>query len=411
MTLRTATGPFLVAALLALPACGGGGTTAPPGDGEEPTATEAPNTDETANTDATTASSYRIGESVSLDGYMGPYGVRMHEGAQLAVKLTNDDGGVNGVPIDFISQNEASRDEQVLTVMERLIQREDVLAIHGPTGTDMAKAGWPYAAQHGVPVITSTTAPDITEIGECTFRYSLPESDLYPASAQAIKEELNPETAVLVFAHDESYSSSNAPFMEEALTEAGIEVVDVMEHSMDDLDFAPLVTRIGNVDPDLIATTTLPEPGASLMKEARRQGLEQPFLGGNAFNTPDIIELAGEAAEGLIVGAPWFLDSPHEANQQFLEAYREEFDKDPDQFAAQAFHGVTIIIEAIRAAEDRLAQSDDLDAQRTAVCEAMQDTENVDGPLGPVTFDETRTPKPDAVTVIQVRDGKFQVFP
>ncbi len=337
---------------------------------------------------------------------MGIYGKQTHDAMVLAIDEVNAAGGINGAQVELVSYDEASRREQVVAIMERLIKRDQVLAIHGPTGTDMAKAGWPYAAENGVPVIASTTAPKMTDIGTCTFRYSLPESALYPVAAAAVKAKFQPKSAVLVYAKDESYSATNAPFMEAALKEVGISVLASLTHSMQDVDFSALVTRIKALNPDIIAMTALPEPGINLMREARRQGMTQRFVGGNAFNTPKIIELGKEAAEGLVVATPWFMGNTDPANQKFVASYQKRYGKQPDQFAAQAYHGLLVMFEGIRTAK----LGADVKANRQAICEGMKRAKAVSGPLGQFTFDGTRTPVAEAVAVIEVKQGQFALF-
>lgn len=348
----------------------------------------------------------RLGESVSLQGYMGIYGNQMHQATVLAVEEVNQQGGINGRKIKLFSYDEASSREQVLSVMERLIQSDQVLAIHGPSGTAMAKVGWPYSVRFGVPVITSTTAPGMTDIGPCTFRYSLPESELYPIAVKLVAAKLHPKTAVLVYAKDEAYSATNAPFMKRALEANGITILAETAHTMQDVNYSALVTRIKGLKPDLIAITTLPEPGINLIREARRMGLTQTFVGGNAFNTPKIIELGASAAEGLIVGTPWFIGNAAKGNKSFVEAYGKRWNQAPDQFAAQGYQGMQVIFTALRNTQ----LTGDTAKDRAALCRAMTEIKDVPGPLEPFNFDATRSPKPTGISVIQVKRGTFALF-
>ena len=348
----------------------------------------------------------RIGESVSLQGYMGIYGKQMHQGAMLAVEQVNKEGGIKGRPVEFIWYEEASSRERVLTNMTRLCERDEVIAITGPTGTVMSKVGWPIAARHGVPVITSTTAPKITEIGSCCFRYSLPESEVYPVAVKKIVNKFKPRNAVVVYAKDESYSATNKPFMVSALEHNNVAVLDEISHPMQAVDYSALVTKIKGLNPDLIAMTTLPEPGINTMRAARRMGLTQPFLGGNAFNTPRIIELGEQSAEGLMVGTPWFKGNADPVNRDFVEAYKERFDEEPDQFAAQSYHGMLVVFAGLRSIE----LTGNLKNDRAALCKAMTKVKDVPGPLGRFNFDSTRSPRAEGVVVIQVKNGEFVLF-
>ena len=71
------------------------------------------------------------------------------------------------------------------------------------------------------------------------------------------------------------------------------------------------------------------------------------MIGGNGFNSPKIAEIAGDAAEGTLVGSPWFIGKADPASQKFVEAYKAKYNAEPDQFAAQAYDTLFIVAKAI----------------------------------------------------------------
>lgn len=136
------------------------------------------------------------------------------------------------------------------------------------------------------------------------------------------------------------------------------------------------------------------------MKQARSAGIDTPFVGGNGFNSPEVIEIAGDSSDGLIVGTPYFAESDDPDVEEFVENYTDEVGKAPDQFAAQAYDGLYIVAEAL----DRAGDND-----RDALRDALSETEDFDGVLANISFDEDGDVVMDP-QVLEIKDGEFQLF-
>ena len=95
--------------------------------------------------------------------------------------------------------------------------------------------------------------------------------------------------------------------------------------------------------------SALIEAAIPLVTQARELGIDVPIIGGNGFNNPRLMADAGEAAEGVVVGAAWNSSSDNPENAAFLEDFEAKYDAQPDQFAAQAYAGLMLVDEAVRA--------------------------------------------------------------
>ena len=125
------------------------------------------------------------------------------------------------------------------------------------------------------------------------------------------------------------------------------------------------------------------------------------IIGGNGFNSPALIKNAGEASEGVIVGAAWNISSTHPLNVKFVDDYTKKYTRPPDQFAAQAFAGVHIVYQAAKAA----GTADN----RKAIRDALVKVKGLDTLLGKFSFTEGRDAD-HAPVVQEVKGGKFSVF-
>ncbi len=125
-------------------------------------------------------------------------------------------------------------------------------------------------------------------------------------------------------------------------------------------------------------------------------------IGGNGLNAPKVGEIAGEAADGTIVGSPWFIGKATPANETFVTAYKAKYTDSPDQFAAQAYDTLKLVAKAITAAGE---------ADPEKIKGALAKTSH-EGVMGKLAFTEDRNPADTSgVVVLEMRGGKFQILP
>ena len=169
-----------------------------------------------------------------------------------------------------------------------------------------------------------------------------------------------------------------------------------------DQDFSAQLTKIKGLKPDAIGLSALVEPVSGVVLQARQLGIghETQFIGGNGSNSPKLGEIAGAAADGLIVGSPWFLGKPEKLSETFVAAFQAKYGKSPDQFAAQAYDAMFIAAAAI----DR-AGAADADKIRDALTKT-----SYSGVMGPFTFTPGRDPaSTEGVVVLEMQGGKFGI--
>jgi branched-chain amino acid transport system substrate-binding protein len=391
---------FLGLAALLLAACGDGtDETVDDADGEA-TVDDADDADDAAGPDdgATLDEPVRIGVVFSQTAGAAVYGEAQRAAAELAAEEINDAGDVQ---IELVIEDDASDPSQGITAYERLIQQENVSALIGPTLSNVFFSAGPLAQDAGIPALgVSTTADGITDIGDYIFRNALTERQVIPDTITAAIEEFDVERVAILHADDDAFTVSGYEIMLEAAEELGLEVVSDQSFATGDSDFSAQLTSARDQDPDALLVSALAEEGALLLTQAADLGLDVPVVGGNGFNSPAIIEQAGEDAEGVLVGAAWNGAADDPINQDFKAAYEERTGGQPDQFAAQAYAGVYLFAQAIEAAGS---------GEPDAIRDALAQIEGVETVLGSFSFTEDRDADHTGVTQI-VRDGEFQIL-
>lgn len=322
-----------------------------------------------------------LGSIFSTSGPGAAFGPQQLRAARLAVERVNADGGIDGRRLQLIQRDDGGDPERTPEAMRELIEEQGALAILGPTFSNAAATGDPVADELGTPVLAvSNTGEGI--VGQCpypcelVFRDSLGERSAIPANVRALIAE-NPETAAAVVAYprDDPFAKQSAAIATRAFNDNNATVAEYPFEGPADLDWLP-----GRPEA-LMITASSGDVAAEAIGAAREGGYEGPILGGNAFNSSVAASRAGAAGEGARSAAAWYAGNDSDANDAFIDAYRDAFDSDPDQFAAQAYTGVLLLAEAARSA----ALGGDLAADRLALAEALAKVE-METPLGPFRF-------------------------
>ena len=346
----------------------------------------------------------QLGAIEILSGPNAAYGTAIKAGLDLALAEVNKQGVLGGRKIVLTVEDSAANKDQAINAARKLIGRDKVVAIIGPTLSNEMFAVGPVANERHIPILgTSTTASGITAIGDYVFRTSLPESDVIPVTLKKAQSK-GVKSIALMYANDDAFSKSGFDVMKAAAEKAGLQIVDIESFGSKDSDFSAQLTKIKALKPDAIGISALVEPVSGVLLAARQLGFgpETLFIGGNGSNSPKLGEIAGKAADGLIVGSPWFVGKSTPVNVKFVADFREKYSRDPDQFAAQAYDAMKIMAAAI----DRAGATDAVKLR-----ESLLQTK-FDGVMGPFSFTPGRDPaSTEGVVVLAMQNGQFTIAP
>lgn len=345
-----------------------------------------------------------IGAIEILTGPNSRYGVAIKNGFDLALDEVNKTGVLGGKKLVIQYEDTAGNKDQAVNAARKLIGLAKAPIILGPTLSNEMFAAGPVANGQKVPIVgTSTTAVGITAIGPYVFRTSLPESDVIPVTLKAAQAKFGIKKVAVMYANDDAFSKSGYDVFKATLDKMGIQILTTETFGSKDSDFSAQLTKIKALNPDAIVVSSLVEPASGILLGARAVGIDPKihFIGGNGFNSPKLGDIAGEAADGTLVGSPWFIAKDDAANTKFVADYRAKYKDDPDQFAAQAFDTLHIVAAAI----DKAGAAD------SEKIKAALQTTKYTGVMGPFSFTDNRDPADTSgVVVIEMKNGKFQIF-
>ncbi|HXE22163.1 MAG TPA: ABC transporter substrate-binding protein [Rhodoferax sp.] len=331
------------------------------------------------------AADIKLGMAEALSGGAAQYGISIRNGFQLAADEINAAGGVNGDKLQLVIEDEQGKKEEAINVFKKLIFQDKVLMVFGPTLSNSAQAADPIAqAAKTVAFGTSNTADGITSIGNYVFRNSVTEADVLPETLRVAIKHAHIKKVAVMYGNDDVFTKSGYDNFKKALEDAHIPVTTTETFAKGDVDFKAQLTKIKATHPDAIVLSALLAEGAPIMVQARQLGITVPFIGGNGMNSTKVFTLAKGASDDLYVGSPWSASNDSPENVQFIKAYQAKFNTAPDQFAAQSFDAMHILVHALKT----IKLTGDLAAERTALRDALPNVKWT-GATGAFQFHQT----------------------
>ncbi|MFM7601137.1 MAG: ABC transporter substrate-binding protein [Pseudanabaena sp.] len=310
-----------------------------------------PVTTTTPNSPSGNQTSIPIGIAVAQTSNVSLLGQEQVTGAKIAETYFNKQGGINGTPIRLVFQDTAGDEQGTINAFNTLISQDKVVGIVGPTLSQQAFSADPIAERAGVPVIApSNTAKGIPQIGKYISRVSAPVAVVAPNAIEAALK-INPQIkkVAVFYAQNDAFSKSETGTFQETVKQKGLDLATVQTFQTTDTDFQSQVTNTINIKPDLVIISGLSADGGNLVKQLRELGYKGLIIGGNGLNTSNILPVCKALCDGIIIAQAYSPELKNEINTAFRQIYTEQNKKEPPQFTAQAFTGVQVFVEALRA--------------------------------------------------------------
>ena len=335
----------------------------------------------------------KIGFLNGTSGAVASYGLAEKEGFDLAVEEVNRGGKIH---IDVEMIDTKGNVQLAMNGARKLISDKKVLVV-GPLISGEFKAVGPLFQQAKIPLLAcSVTAEGVMSIGDYMFRNCVPESLNIPQTVQKTHKLLGYKNVAILYSHNNEHHVSAYNVFKRTLEEEGVNIVATETFADKDTDYNAQITKIHAANPDAIIVCAYYQEGGLILKKMREMGMNQPVLGDNGFVSPELVKIAGDAAENVYVSSMWAPDRDSDATRAFVKAFQEKYNHEPDQFAACAYVAVKL---AAKAAEDAGTTTDS-----TKVRDALANIKNYNSAVGPMTFDNSGEPTVDLV-LLKVEGG------
>jgi len=287
-----------------------------------------------------------------------------------------------------VFQDTGGDEAGAINAFQTLINQDRVVGIVGPSSSQQAFSADPIAQRAKVPVIgASNTAKGVPQIGDYIARVSAPVAVVAPNAVKAALK-LNPQLkkVAVFYAQNDAFTTSETAIFQEAIKKQGLNIVTVQKFQTTDTDFQAQAGNAINRQPDLIVISGLAADGGNLVRQLRELGYKGLIIGGNGLNTSNIFSVCKALCDGIIIAQAYSPEAPGEINAVFRDTYRSQKKKEPPQFSAQAFTGVQVFVEALKALDKKTKLSTlSLEQLRTQLNQQML-AGKYNTPLGEIAF-------------------------
>lgn len=352
----------------------------------------------------------KIGSIIDASGSAAPLGKPEEETIKMIIDEVNGNGGIDGKKIKLISIDSKSDQNEAVLGMKKLIEQEKVTAIIGGTISGNSLAMIPLAEKAQVPYISLAASkqvnqPDDNSPRDWTYKTAQGDDVVIPKLLEYLEGKKLTKVAWLGVAN--SYGTSGHEEFEKLKGDYGIEAVIEDEFEATVNDAKSMLTRVKKANPQAIIVWGTAQESAVVTKNIREIGLDVPIIESHGIGTKEFIELAGDAANGVIFPAGKLLvvdqlgddDSQKEVLNQFKESYENKFDNAASTFGGHAFDAVHILVNAL----------EEVGTDKEKLREALENTEGFVGISGVfnMSADDHNGLKSDSLAMIEIKDGSW----
>jgi branched-chain amino acid transport system substrate-binding protein len=338
----------------------------------------------------------KIGAVTCLTGALSTFGVSSIQGAKLAVEEINAAGGTLGQSIQLIVEDNGSKAGETATITRKFISQDKVIAILGDLTSSATMEGAPLAQAAKIPLLTpSATNIAITKIGDYIFRSCFIDPFTGKIMAKFALDRLQARRAILMTDVKQDYSVGLTDAIRHYFTQSGVSISNV-SYSSGDTDFRTQLTEVRTAHPDVVFLPGYYTEAALILLQARQLGITCPFLGGEGWDSPALVKVAGKAADGNYYTDHFSAADPDPKVQKFVQAYRAKYASLPDALAALWYDGAGLLSQAVQRAGS---------TEAAKVRDALAATRDFDGVTGRISIDENRNASKSGV-ILKIENGE-----
>ena len=349
----------------------------------------------------------KIGILNEMTGGNATFGTSSANGAKLAIKEANAKGGVLGKQILGVIADNKSEPSESANAMTKLATQDRVVAVTGIFSSSNAIATSSVAEASKLPYMAiGATNPKVTvdektgKVKNYTFRVCFIDPFQGTVGANFVLNTLKVSKAVMLVDSSSDYSKGLAAFFKESFAKGGGSILAEEAYLQKDQDFKTILTKVKAMNPEVIYVPGYYEEVGKIVKQARELGITAPILGGDGWDSPKLVEIAGAPTlNNTYFTNHYSVGDTSPVSQAFVAAYKQEYGQEPDAMAVLSYDGTNIMIDAIKRANS---------VEPEKIREALAATKDYAAITGSTTFNSTHDAVKNAV-IIEMKDGK-QMF-
>lgn len=331
---------------------------------------------------------------------MVPQGIQMLQGATLATEEANKKGGYKGLPFKIMPHNDAGLWGAAANEVVKM-DDEKVWAFLGSIDDIVSHVALRAALKLEIYMVcTGDPDPTFTETNipwQCRVISDDRQSGY--ALVNYIHKKMGHKRVAMIRVNGR-YGRVGVKEYADAAVRLGFPFVIEERFNDGETDFKAQIERVKKTNPDAILLWGNAKESALILQQIRAAGLKQPVFGSDRMVNPEFLKIAGPLAEGIVTTCQYNPNSTDPKYLVFKANYTKRFNQEPDVFAAHAYDGMSILIDAIKKVGlNRVLIRD--------VIAGLKEFQNYPGVTGKIVFDHSWNDVSD-IYMAQVRNGKFE---
>ena len=323
-------------------------------------------------------------------------------GIELAVDEVNSTGGILGRKVKIVKKDDEASVNTGIDIAQEFADNLDITAVIGHAYSFISIPASVIYEYNGIVMISpAASSPKLTQRNFKNIFRVIPNDNDMGAQLADCAYKLGYKRMMIYYIKDE-YGLGLANAFEKRAEEVGIHIFDRLSYDSTTKSrafFSDFTKWNENYKFDAIfLAARSPVRGAKIMSEARKAGVNVPFISGDALNSQRLINVGGEAVEGTIVPSNFNPNDKRKVVQDFIKNFKKKFNKMPDTWAALYYDAAKVLFYAIKKAGS---------TNPIKVRDTLHNTKNFEGVTGSITF----SPNGDVIgkkfIYKIVKNGKF----
>jgi branched-chain amino acid transport system substrate-binding protein len=340
----------------------------------------------------------RLGLITPLTGDVKTFGESCRNGFVIAIEDYSKKGKYQITPFIADDRNDATEGTNAAL---KLISQDKVLGIIGPLTSKVAIPVSEIAQKNKIPMVSgSATNPKVTVYDNKRKPYVFRACFIDPfqgsVGANFALTELKAKTAAVLYDVGNDYSKGLAEFFKATFAKGNGQLIGYESYQKDDVDFSALITKIGVKKPDVIYIPDYYNKVALVARQVREKGLKAAMVGGDGWDSPELIKVGGAAIVGNYFTNHYSPERKDKVAEAFIERYKQKHGQVPDALAALGYDAAMIYLQSLDKAKKPSPEE---------VLPVLTTLKNFKGVTGTISFDQNGDPIKPAVILKVEKDG------
>jgi branched-chain amino acid transport system substrate-binding protein len=340
-----------------------------------------------------------VGVSGPLTGPNAQYGAQWKASFDLAIEQA---AAAGGPAIKYVFEDSQSDPRQSVAIAQKFVNDPAIIMEIGDFSSPASMAASPiYQRGRLVQFGMTNSHPDFTKGGDFMWSSSISQAEEQPNLAEYAINGLGLRKLAVLYLNTD-WGGTSVKLFAAAAQQKGAEVSATEGFLAGERDFRSTLERIRIADPTGLIVISYYADAAVIVRQVRELGLKQPIVAVSSVYSPKLLELGGDAVNGVYTLANFFPSDPRPEVQAFVRTFRAKYDRDPDGFNATAYDTMNLFAALVK----------QFGATREGIHEGLTKIKDMPSIIyGKITFDPaTRRVSGAQYKRLIVADGKFTLW-